>query len=86
MGINLIELVLGNDINNVVRRIVARQHFIVRCLTFVLVCAFGYGLLTIWLTKLLSQQLAQVPNLYVFPLILSIFFVLGAYAQKYKHI
>jgi hypothetical protein len=79
-------VIFGNDINNVVRKLVAKQHFITRCLTFVAVCAFGYGLLTIWLTKLLAQQLALVPNIYVLPLILTIFLVLGAYAQKHRHI
>lgn len=79
-------VIFGNDINNVVRKLVAKQHFIVRCLTFVAVCAFGYGLLTIWLTKLLAQQLAAVPTNYVFPVILTIFMALGAYAQKHRHI
>lgn len=79
-------VIFGNDINNVVRRLVSKQHFIVRCLTFVAVCAFGYGLLTIWLTKLLAQQFALVPTHYIFPLVLAIFLLLGAYAQKHRHI
>lgn len=79
-------VIFGNDINNVVRKLVAKQHFIIRCLTFVVVCAFGYGLLTIWLTKLLAQQLALVPTIYVFPFIVAVFIVLGAYAQKHRHI
>ena len=79
-------VIFGNDINNAVRRLVAKQHFIIRCFTFIVVCAFGYGLLTVWLTRLLSQQLSQVPNSYVLPLIVAIFSVLGVYAQKRRHI
>tara|TARA_R110002167_G_scaffold8646_1_gene39492 strand:- start:21353 stop:21676 length:324 start_codon:yes stop_codon:yes gene_type:complete len=79
-------VIFGNDINNAVRKLVAKQHFIIRCITFIVVCAFGYGLLTVWLTRLLSQQLSQVPNSYVLPLIVAIFSVLGVYAQKRRHI
>jgi hypothetical protein len=79
-------VVFGNDINSAVRKLVAKQHFIVRVITFIMVCAFGYGLLTIWLTALLTQQLAQVPNSYILPLVVGIFSVLGAYAQRRRHI
>ncbi|UUO25339.1 DUF3392 domain-containing protein [Colwellia sp. M166] len=79
-------VIFGNDINSAVRKLVAKQHFIIRCITFIVVCAFGYGLLTVWLTRLLSQQLSQVPNSYVLPLIVAIFSVLGVYAQKRRHI
>ena len=79
-------VIFGNDINNAVRKLVAKQHFIIRCFTFIVVCAFGYGLLTVWLTRLLSQQLSQVPNSYVLPLTVAIFSVLGVYAQKRRHI
>ena len=35
-------VIFGSDINNAVRSLVRKQHFIVRSLTFVVVCAFGY--------------------------------------------
>ncbi len=79
-------VVFGNDINNAVCKLVAKQHFIIRSITFILVCAFGYGLLTVWLTTLLSQQLSQVPNRYVLLLLVAIFSALGVYAQKRRHI
>jgi len=55
-------------------------------LVFILVCAFGYGLLTIWLTGLLAQQLAKIPSLYILPSIIGVFVLLALYAQKQKHI
>lgn len=79
-------VVFGNDINNHLKKLVAKQHFIIRSAVFVLVCAFGYGLLTIWLTGLLSRQLSYIPNIYVVPVIVTIFSMLGMYAQKQRHI
>ncbi|MEW6992839.1 DUF3392 domain-containing protein [Colwelliaceae bacterium MEBiC 14330] len=79
-------VIFGNEINNTVRRLVAKQHFIVRTLVFILVCAFGYGLLTVWLTSLLAGLLAKVASLYLLPLVFIIFFLLGMYAQKQRHI
>ena len=79
-------VIFGNDINKVVKKVFVKQHFIVRCLAFILICAFGYGLITIWLTSWLSRQLASIPDLYIFPTIALIFIALGVYAQKQRHI
>jgi uncharacterized membrane protein (DUF485 family) len=79
-------VIFGNDINNSLKKLVAKQHFIVRSAIFVLVCAFGYGVLTIWLTGLLSTQLSHIPNVYIVPVIFLIFSLLGMYAQKQRHI
>ena len=79
-------VIFGNDINRAIKRLVAKQHFIVRTLVFVLVCAFGYGLLTVFMTSLLAQQLAKLPNVYLVPVVFAIFFILGMYAQKQRHI
>jgi len=79
-------VIFGNDINLIIKKAVAKQHLLIRSLTFVIVCAFGYGLLTVWLTGLLAQQLARIPSLYILPSIIGIFFLLALYAQKQKHI
>ncbi len=79
-------VIFGNDINNSLKKLVAKQHFIIRSVIFILVCAFGYGLLTIWLTGLLSTQLSHIPNVYIVPAIFLIFSLLGIYAQKQRHI
>jgi len=79
-------VVFGNNINSTIKKIVAKQHFIIRTLVFVLVCAFGYGLLTVWLTSLLAQQIAKLPDVYLVPVVFSIFITLGMYAQKQRHI
>ena len=79
-------VIFGNDINNNLKKLVAKQHFIIRSVIFVLVCAFGYGVLTVWLTGLLSTQLSHIPNVYIVPVIFLIFSLLGMYAQKQRHI
>lgn len=79
-------VIFGNDINNALKQLVRKQHFIVRTLIFIVVCAVGYGLATVWLTQLLSLQLAKISNLYIVPVVIFIFVALGVYAQKQRHI
>lgn len=79
-------VLFGNDINNALKKLMAKQHLIFRIVIFIFVCAFGYGLLTVWLTGLLSAQLAKIPDLYIFPTISTLFILLGTYAQKQRHI
>lgn len=79
-------VVFGNDINGAIKRLLAKRHFIIRTIVFVLVCAFGYGLLTVWLTALLAAQLAKIPTPYLLPCLFIAFFTLGVYAQKQRHI
>lgn len=79
-------VIFGNDINNALKQLVRKQHFIVRTLIFIVICAAGYGLATVWLTQLLSLQLAKISNLYIVPVVVIIFVTLGLYAQKQRHI
>lgn len=79
-------VIFGNDLNNVVKQLVRKQHFVIRTIIFIVVCAVGYGLITVWLTELLSLQLAKIPNLYIIPVVSVIFIGLGLYAQKQRHI
>ena len=79
-------VIFGQKINDHIRLIFAKQHFIVRTFAFILVCAFGYGLATVWLTQLLITQLSQIPHQYVVPVVFATFVALGAYAQKQRHI
>jgi len=79
-------VIFGNDINSAIKKLVCKQHVFVRVVIFVLVCAVGYGLLTVWLTQLLAEQLSYISNLYIVPCIFIIFLVLGSYAQRQRHI
>ncbi len=79
-------VIFGHDINNAIKHMVRKQHFLVRTVIFIAVCAVGYGLVTVWLTNFLSKQLSTIPNLYIVPVIILIFVALGSYAQKQRHI
>lgn len=79
-------VIFGNDINNAIKQLVRKQHFIIRTIIFIVVCAIGYGLATVWLTGVLSVQLAKIPNLYIVPVVVIVFVALELYAQKQRHI
>jgi len=79
-------VIFGNDINQAIKQSIKKQHFVVRTLVFIFVCAVGYGLMTVWLTELLSAQLAKISNLYIVPIVTGVFIALGMYAQKQRHI
>jgi len=76
----------GSDINNAVKRMIAPMHFVLRTIVFILVCAFGYGMLAVWLTPLLASQIAKIPAIYQAPSILGFFIALGVIAQKQRQI
>lgn len=75
-------VIYGNSINQAVRRQVSHMHFIIRTLIFILVCAFGYGLLTVWLAPLLADALARIPNFWLAAASAGILIVLGMLAER----
>lgn len=79
-------VIYGSDINNLIKYLIRKQHFIVRVTTFIFVCALGYGFATVFLTKQLASLISMVPNLYLVPSILGTFLLLGLLAQKQKQI
>lgn len=79
-------VLFGAEVSQAIRQLIRKQHLIVRTLVFVLVCAFGYGALTIWLSQMLAVALQSISDLYLVPTVVVIFFGLGLYAQKQKHI
>lgn len=50
-------VIFGGAINEMVRALVKTQPMWFRVLVFVLLCAFGYGILSVWLTGLLQGYL-----------------------------
>jgi len=79
-------VMFGSDLNGIFKKLVARQHFIIRSAVFIFVCTIVYGFATVWLTNQLSQQLGKIPNLYIVPFMIITFMCLGMYAQKQRHI
>ena len=79
-------VLFGGEISQSIRQLIKHQHLVVRTLIFVLVCAFGYGAATVWLSGLLTDLLAKIPTPYLVPAVVSVFVGLGLYAQKQRHI
>lgn len=79
-------VVFGDDLNCFVRRQIAQMHFIWRTGIFVLLCAFGYGALTIFLTPLVAGQLGRLSNLWLPWVCLAIFTLLGILAQRKRQL
>uniref|UniRef100_A0A486XTQ2 DUF3392 domain-containing protein n=1 Tax=Rheinheimera sp. BAL341 TaxID=1708203 RepID=A0A486XTQ2_9GAMM len=79
-------VVFGDDLNRLVRRQIMALHFIWRTLIFVLLCAFGYGALALFLTPLLAAQLAKLSNLWLPWAAMAIFVVLALQAQRKRQL
>ncbi|WP_194755458.1 DUF3392 domain-containing protein [Aliidiomarina indica] len=75
-------VIWGSDINRIVRNQVIQYHFIIRTTAFVLLCAFGYGLLLNWMAPFIHLQLSQVSTRYLGVLVIGIMVVLGMIAER----
>jgi undecaprenyl pyrophosphate phosphatase UppP len=74
----------GEQIHGVVKGLIKELHFIFRLLILVLVCAFGYGTLAYAFTKLCEAGLRMLDNLYLAPVIIGVFLVIGLLAERKK--
>ncbi len=75
-------VIYGHSINRLLKKQISGMHFIFRTLFFILLCTFGYGALLIYVTPILSHLLAGVGMIYLGPLIVGIFIMLGVLAEK----
>ena len=79
-------VIYGEDINAAIKKRLQKNHFLIRVLIFILVCAFGYGALSVLLTKLLTLFLDRLDS-FQFVIVLTLFFfVMGILAEHKKHI
>ncbi|MDU0355226.1 DUF3392 family protein [Paraglaciecola aquimarina] len=79
-------VVYGDVLNKHIKRMISPYHFIVRTIIFVLVCAFGYGLLVVFATPFVNQLLMMIPYMYRGLSIIVIFLVLGYLAEHRRYI
>lgn len=75
-------VVYGSMLNSVVRGVVAPFHLIIRVSAFVLLCTFGYGLLTVFLVPWVAKAIALVPDLFRLPAVAAVFIALGLVAER----
>jgi hypothetical protein len=87
MAITAACLVLfGDHVNGWIRDMVKSYNFFIRLTVFIIVVTFGYGALTLLLAKALEQVLIMIPALYLLPVLMLIFIIIGIIAEEKKHI
>jgi len=79
-------VVFGDVFNKHIKRMLSPYHFVIRTLVFVLVCAFGYGLLVVFTTPYLKMLILWVPNLYRGLTVVLVFLILGYLAENRRYI
>lgn len=79
-------VIYGDKVNRTLKKAVSAWVFPARVLAFVLMCTFGYGLLTIWLQPLVVWGLKLVGAVW-WPLIVSATFLfLGVTAERKRYL
>ncbi|MFA0085667.1 DUF3392 family protein [Vibrio sp. E150_011] len=79
-------VVLGGDINRLLRNLLRNTNFIIRTVCFIIVNAFGYGLVIIKVTPLLEQLLAGLAPGLMFSIVVISFVSIGIWAQRNRQI
>ena len=78
-------VVFGDDINRFVKNRVRHRHFVVRTVTFVLVCAFGFGILAVFIAPGLGSLLRYFGDRYLVLVITGSFVGTGVIAERKKY-
>ncbi|PWI34023.1 DUF3392 domain-containing protein [Vibrio albus] len=79
-------VMFGGEINRLMRNLLSGQHFIIRTCAFILLNAFGYGLLIVKATPYLAHTLKTTEPGMMFAATLLCFLVIGIWAQKNRHV
>ena len=76
----------GSYINDAVKSLMKNYHFIVRFSVFVLLCAFGYGALSVYAAKFVKLLLLHINDLWLAPMVIVSFLLIGLLAEHKKKI
>lgn len=76
----------GGEINRLLRKLLREQNFIVRTLIFIIINAFGYGLLIVKAAPFLSRVFREMPPAYMSMSVIAAFIIIGVWAQKNRQI
>ncbi|QYJ79285.1 DUF3392 domain-containing protein [Shewanella acanthi] len=75
-------LVFSADVNRFIKRQLTGHSFFLRTLVFILINAFGYGLLIVKTTPWVARHIVAMPSHWMFLLIVSMFIFIGYWAQR----
>ena len=79
-------VVYGDIINSHIKRFLAPYHFILRVSLFVVLCAFGYGALTLYGAPFLHHIIAYLPWQYQGAGFVFAFMFIGFLAERRRYI
>jgi hypothetical protein len=79
-------VVYGDIINGHVKRLLAPYHFMIRISLFVVLCAFGYGALTLYGAPFLKHVIAYLPWQYQGAGFVAAFMMIGFLAERRRYI
>ncbi|MDA0147387.1 DUF3392 domain-containing protein [Vibrio sp. LaRot3] len=79
-------VMFGGEINANLRRLLRTQNFVVRTVVFVLINAFGYGLIIVKASPYLARTLRDLPYGMMFCIVLTSFILIGLWAQRNRQI
>lgn len=76
----------GDDINRTFTRSVRPYPWIVRVVSFVVMCAFGYGAITVLVTPLIAEAILTIEARWVGLLTVVAFLAIGVLAERKRYI
>ena len=79
-------VVYGDDINRAVKKQLRPYPYLIRLIGFVMLCAFGYGALTVYATPVIENLIQKIPNLYLAPAVAILFLLVGLLAERRRQI
>lgn len=79
-------VIFGDHVNRTLKRAVANWVFVARIGAFVLMCTFGYGVLTLWGQPLVYWLLTHLDPALRPVIILSCFCLLGVVAERKRYL
>lgn len=77
-------VIFGDTINDLVRKLVRPQPVLIRVGVFIALCAFGYGMLSVWLTPLLESYLRTLSAAMFLSVVVGAFVLVGILAERYN--
>ncbi len=79
-------VIYGDKLNQVLKRFVSNWTFLARVSAFILMCTFGYGLLTVWIQPFVQTALLNIALMYRPAFIVSCFVLLGVLAERRRQL
>lgn len=76
----------GGEINAALRKLLRGHNFVIRTFAFILINAFGYGLIIVKATPYLAQTLRNLESGIMLITILLCFVFIGLWAQRNRQI